>query len=82
MNKVIFTTTDGYPISIGDHYHIVEENGISHWVCDEEDEIPTCDTYRVFENAQDIKVCKPGTFTPNRNKGVFITEEPLENDNK
>ena len=82
MNDIIFTTTDGYPVRIYDRYHIIDENGIQHWICEEDDPIPIGDTYRVFENAQDIKAKKIGTYTPNRNKGIFITEEKLENDCK
>ena len=56
MNKVIFTTTDGYPISIGDRYHIIDEGGIQHWRCDEDDPIPTCNTYKDYLNAKTEKL--------------------------
>jgi len=55
-NNIVFTTTDGYPVSIGDRYHIVDEGEISLWVCDEDDEIPTCATYSKFENARTVKI--------------------------
>jgi len=55
-NDVIFRTTDGCPIKIGDRYHIVQEEGIAHWICDEGDAVPTCDTYGEFENARSVKI--------------------------
>lgn len=56
MGKVIFTTTDGFPIYIGDLYHIVKEDRISHWVCDIDDPIPECATYKEYEAARYVKI--------------------------
>lgn len=81
INKVIFVTTDGYSVSYGDTYHIIDSEGIQHWICDKEDPIPTCDTYKEYMNAQDVKGRKSGSFTPNRWTHINIIEESINNDN-
>ena len=58
MTKVIFTTTDGFPIKIGDRYHIIKEEEIEHWRCDEGDEIPTENTYSDWKNVQKAMIEK------------------------
>jgi len=79
MNKVIFTTTDGYPVSIGDRYHIIDEGGIQHWKCDEDDPIPTQDTYKEYLNAQDVKM-NSDMYPPYRWQHVNITEEIIKDE--
>ena len=55
-NNIIFTTTDGFPIYIGDRYNTIEEDRIVHWLCEEEDPIPVGNTYKDIEIARYIKI--------------------------
>lgn len=64
-----FITTDGFPIFVGDVYHIIEKDGISHWKCDEDEKIPTRKTYKIYETAQEL-IVNGFTFNPNSDINV------------
>ena len=56
MEKEIFITTDKFPIFIGDtYYKLNDQNQVEIWKCDENDIIPTEETYKKSNNVEWVR---------------------------
>lgn len=56
MEREIFITTDKFPIFIGDtYYKLNDQNQVEIWKCDENDIIPTEETYKKSNNVEWVR---------------------------